>query len=210
VLKNPERLTRCFYNSHDAVNGDRRVTGKVKLIKLCRSARDRVEVGVGDRHEICVAEDLQAPQLTKVGRLERFKIDQVILVCSLLRRGIDTLQLQRCERLSTACQHGAPCLCIQVSNRGPWNRERCKVRAFCERLKDKTICRSGVETMDPHAPDLVRNLGVVVADAHGSLERGEGVAVDSGAGWAVNELVQGIAFASVRELSPPLQQVSII
>jgi hypothetical protein len=58
--------------------------------------------------------------------------------------------------------------------------------------------------MDPHAFDLGCHLREVVADADRTLEGGEGVAIDGGAGGTVDELVKRVALSPVGELGPAL------
>jgi len=210
VLEDPERLPRCLDNGHDTIDGDGGVAGQVELLQLSGRAGDGEKIIVGDGHEASVAKDLQPPQLAEVYRLQWLQINDVILVCCLLRSRVDTLKFQRLEGLAGAGEHSPPCIGVHVTDGGPWKRERCDVGAVLERLEYQTVSLGGVEAVHPHALDLGSHLWVVVADAHSPLERGEGVAVDSCASWTVNELVQRVALSPVGKFGPSLCKVSIV
>ena len=209
VLKNAQCLARCLDNSHDAVDGNGGVAGQVELLKLGGGASNGEQVVVGNRHEVGVAKDLQSSQLAEVDRLQRLEIDEVVLVCGLLRRGVDTLELQGLEWLAGTGQDGSPGLGVHVPDGGPWKGKRGDVVAVLERLKHQAISLGGVEAVDPHALDLGSHLWVVVADAHSPLEGGKRVTVDGRASQAMNELVERVALSSVGEFCPSLYQMSV-
>ena len=80
-----------------------------------------------------------------------------------------------------------------MSNGGPRDGQGCKVRAILEGVKDHAIRLGCVEAVEPHALNLRSQFWKVIEVPHSLLQRSKGVAVNSGAGGTVDELLQGVA-----------------
>lgn len=204
MLEHTKSLPGRLHNGNDSINSNGGNARKMELLQLRRRPCNRIQVVVGDGHEVGVAEDLEPPQLAKVDRLERLQVKLIVLVFGLLLGRVDREKLQGAQWLAATSQQCSPGLGVHVTDRGPRERDRGKVSAVLQRFKDESVRFGGVEAVEPHAPDLGSNRRVLGEGFDGVLERREGVPVDSSARWPIDHLVQPVAFTAVGEFGPSL------
>jgi hypothetical protein len=176
----------------------------MEFFKLRSSTCNGEKVTIGDRQKAGVTENFQSPEMAEVDRLKRLQIDLIAIVGGLLGSRVDREELQRPERVAVADEQDPPCFRVHMADSSP--RDGCgdQINTMLKTVENKSVSLGSAKPMKPDALDSGRYAGVPIKNSDSVLERRKWVAVDSSTRWSINQLVQSVALATVRELGPPL------
>lgn len=210
MFEDLQGVTRGFHQSQHAGDGDGGEVGDVEAFQARGGARDEREVRVGDGFVEGVAENFQ-PAKTAEGNARIFqRIRGAVLLESvgLIAGQADGLEFEGVEGRALPCaavEQVHPIGSRGSAEDGPRRTEVLEVPAMRDDGEDEAVRLGRVEAVEPQPAHVPRHVGGAPEHAVGVLQRTKGIAVDVQSGRPVDQFVQPVLMALVRQVRPTLR-----